>query len=352
MKVLIRGCMILFWVGALFGVLYLSKSFIFRSPQKTINIFSWGDIFDPAYINLFERQTGIKVNISYYATNEELLTKLTATRGVGYDLIVPSDYAVGALRSSGLLKQLDKNKMSFYEHLNPLLLGLPFDPDNQYSVPFEWELFGIGINKDYFGDNIPQPSWSLIFDTAAMPYRIAMVNDPIEAILFAAHYLYGQKAHTIEQLNTQEIQEIKQLLIEQKKRVEAYVDFRPDYFLVTKNCPVVVASSSYILRSMREYSYIDFIMPVEGTFITIENFAIPAVSDKEDLVYQFMNFFFEPESCLHHFNLFAFFPARLDVIPPLTTISISPDMFKKLSFFKPVVSEQQKNDLWVEVKSS
>ena len=344
---LMRACMILFWVVTIFGILYFSETSLFTRRAKTINIFTWGDIFDTAYINLFEKKTGINVNLSYYSTNEELLTKLKATRGVGYDLIVPSDYAVGVLRQTDLLKKLDKSKMSFYQQLNPLLLHLPFDEHNDYSVPFAWEIFGIGIDKNYFGGQVPPATWGLIFDTTAMNYRIGMVNDPLEAIQFAAHYLFGVNTHTIKALTPEQIEQVKMLLIQQKKHVEAYVDFRPDYLLATKNCPIVVASSSYILRSMREYKNIDFIIPEEGAFITIENLAIPAVSTKEDLVYQFMNFFFEPDVINHHYDLFAFFPARLDVVPS----PVSPEQFKKLSFIRPLVSEQEKNDLWIEVKS-
>src|ERR1700722_18720735 len=122
----------------------------------------------------------MKVHLSYYSSHEELLVKFKATQGKGYDMIIPSDYAVGALAQTGLLKEIDKNRLPFWKEIDPLLLGHSFDPHNRYSIPFSWEVFGLGIDKETF---IPpsEPSWRWIFDEKLISYRILMINDPIEA---------------------------------------------------------------------------------------------------------------------------------------------------------------------------
>ncbi|MGC2310662.1 MAG: spermidine/putrescine ABC transporter substrate-binding protein [Candidatus Babeliaceae bacterium] len=344
--------MICFWLSIIGGFLFFTHFEGFITPKSVITVFAWGDIFDPLYIKEFERETGIKVVMSYYASNEELLVKLKATGGKGYDIIIPSDYILKQLREENLLKELDKEKLLFFKQLNPQLLNLPFDPDNKYSIPFEWEVFGLGINRDYFKEEIVA-SWDLIFKQP--PYRITMVNDPLEAFSFAAYFLYGPQ----KSFNNQQIEGIKKLLIQQKKWVEAYVNFRADYFLITKNCPLVVASSSYIMRALQEYPFVDFIIPQEGTFMTIENIAIPRASTHDDFIYQFINFLYRPESMRHHFNKFGFFPARLDVITVLTTdehlnrsIQNAFNNFDRYFLFNKIIQDQSLRDLWVTIKSS
>ena len=89
------------------------------------------------------------------------------------------------------------------------------------------------------------------------------------------------------------------------------------------------------------------LFPGKGPFITIENLAIPQASTKEDLVYQFINFLYRPETAVHHFNQFAFMPAVYDVVDQLTLtesqkniITASPEIIKSYLFFKPIMAEQ------------
>lgn len=353
--ILIRSGIIIFWTALILGILYLPEGKIFPVEEKSINVFAWGDILEPSVIDEFEKKTGIKVHLNYFASNEELLVKLKATEGKGYDLIIPSDYSVKILREENLLKQLNKNKLSFYQNLNPMLLDHPFDPGNLYSIPFEWELFVLGINTNFFAQKPLDPSWKMIFDPKVVKYPIVMINDPVEAILFAAFYLYGP----VDSLTPEQFQKVVSLLIQQKKWVTAYADFRADYFLASKNCPVVLSSTSYILRTMRRFDFINFVVPKEGTFVTIENFCIPKASTKENLTYQLINFLYEPKSMMAHFNTYGVFPSTLDVLPHLelseetqALLNTSPETFKKFYFTRVITSQQALRDAWIRVKST
>jgi spermidine/putrescine transport system substrate-binding protein len=141
-------------------------------------------------------------------------------------------------------------------------------------------------------------------------------------------------------------QGVKNLLKTQKTWVEAYAESRADYFLATRSCPVVLSSSSYLARTMKNFPFVGSLLPKEGTFITIENVAIPISSDKEKLVYAFLNFLYRPDTASSHYNTFGFFPATTNAVK---LIDID---FEKLHFIKPLLPEQEMRDLWVEVKSS
>jgi spermidine/putrescine transport system substrate-binding protein len=354
-KRLIRTVVTLFWIAVFFTPLYWRSMEVLPHQDKSITIFAWGDILEPSVVAEFEKKTGIKVHLNYYSSNEEMLVKVKATRGEGYDLIVPSDYAVEILIRENLLQQIDKSAINFYTQINPILLRQSFDPQNRYSIPFEWELYGFGIDKDYFKTHPLDPSWNMVFNTAQMDYKIGMLNDPIQTVQLAAFYLYG----FVNQLTDEQLEGVKQLLIDQKPKVAAYADFRGDYFLTTRNCPVILAQSSYIWRAMKQFDFVGFAIPKEGSVVAIENMAIPIGSKKQDLVYQFLNFLYRPESIATHFDTFGFFPATLDVIPLLkldaqskAIIQCSPAEFKKYYFTELLTTQEKVIDLWIDVKTN
>lgn len=354
-RIFIRIGVVFFWIALIFGILYWPETPFFNSGKKSLNIFTWGDILEPSVIADFERQTGIKVHLNYFSSNEELIVKLKATKGEGYDLIVPSDYCVEIMAKEGLLKPINKSQLNFYSYLNPGLLGHAYDPHNTFSIPFEWELIGLGIDKPYFDTHPLHPSWKMIFDSKVVDYRIAMVNDPIEALQMAAFYLYGP----VDQVTDAQLQEITKLLIQQKEWVAAYAEFRGDYFLATKSCPVILSSSSYIWRTMRKFPFVGFVVPKEGSFITIENFCIPIASKKEDLTYQLLNFLYRPESMAKHYEEFGIFPATLDVIPHLShdvetqkLLESSTTLLRNSHFIHQITSQEKIRDAWVQIKSS
>lgn len=354
-KIFTRSAVVLFWTALIFGILYWPEEASLLPSNRSINIFVWGDILDPTIVAEFERETGIKVNMNFYASNEELLVKLKATGGQGYDMIIPSDYSVEILAKDGLLKELDKSQLNFLRNLNPKLTDLPFDPGNVYSIPFEWEVYLIGIDKDFFAHRTYDPSWKMVFDVNQIDYYITMMNDPIQTINLVAFYLYGD----VEEVSDEQLQAITDLLIQQKKYVNAYADFRADYFLATRNSAAVIASSSYLWKTMKKFPFVGFVMPKEGSFITIENICIPKPSKKENLTYQLINYLYTRQSMKSHYERYRIFPATIDVIPDLTKdaetlqlLTLQGDAFKTLRLTNVVTTQEKTRDAWVQVKTN
>ena len=145
-----RSCIVFFWIALFLGCLYLPKWISFETGEKSITVFAWGDILEPSVIQEFEEKTGIKVHMLYYGTNQELMVKLQATQGRGYDLILPTDYMVALLAREELIQPIDKTKINFLNRLNPSLMNRHFDPNNTYSIPFSWESYGFGVNKAFY----------------------------------------------------------------------------------------------------------------------------------------------------------------------------------------------------------
>ncbi len=352
-KFFIRAGIALLWVVIFMSMLYTSQLYELFRPQKSITIAAWGDVFDPALLAEFQKKTGIKINLSYYSSNEELLVKLKKTGGKGFDLIVPSDYAVQLLRDQQLLKKIDRSKVTFFSDLNPMLLGHNFDPDNEYSIPWLWELFGVGIDTDVFTDTQKRDPWKLIFNNPLDAYTITMVNDPLEMVMLASLYLFGNT----HELYSQQLVAVQELLRKQKTYVKAYVDFRADYFLATRNCAAVVSSSSYILRAQKKFPHIAFLVP-QKTFVTIENCALSIATQHEESVYELLNFLYQPKNVLSHCEQFALFPGTISALKLLADDSQQKELasmdiqrFSQLLFFKKQIDQIDLIKIWALVKS-
>lgn len=354
MKLIRRTGIIFLWVVALAICLYFPKWNLFPTEEKSINVFTWGNILSPTILSKFEKKTGIKVNLSYYSSNEELQVKMIATNGEGYDVIMPSDYTAQSLIAKQLVKPLAREKIQFWDRLNPLLLNLSYDPGNRYSIPFEYEIYGLGIDTDYFKTTPFVPSWKAIYDRNVINYRIAAQNDPVEAVAIAALYLFG----TTKNISEDQLTQIRNLLKEQRNWVEAYSDSRAPYFIVTGNCPVAMTTSTYIRKMVSLNPAIDFIIPREGSFISIENFCLSKGCQNEDLVYELLNFLYREESIKTHFFEFGLIPAYLLPFEQLASypyekrlFAIDAEEFARFRFFTNIAPQQEIRDIWVDVKS-
>jgi spermidine/putrescine transport system substrate-binding protein len=356
MRIFFRAAVSSLWALLFMCLMYSTQLIELFPRRKTITVAAWSDILDPAVLAEFQKKTGVTINLSYFSSNEELLVKLKKTGGKGFDLIIPSDYAVKLLREQNLLKKIDKSKLTFLNDLNPVLLGHDYDPSNDYSIPLFWELFGVGIDEDAFTADQMRDPWQLIFNSALQelrPYTITMVNDPIEMVMLTSVYLFGQA----DQLDTEKLKLVEELLHKQKKFVKAYVDFRGDYFLATKNCAAIVSSSSYILRAQKQFPFIKFLVPGK-TFVTIENCAISIGTQHEESVYALLNYLYQPESVVEHCEQFSFFPSTLSALPLLQgndqqreLANMKSTDFSQLLFFKKQMDQIDLIRTWARVKS-
>ncbi len=340
-------------VCAMFGALFLFLQF----PQymdrfkagKSINVLAWPNVIDSEYLKEFERKTGITVNLSYFENYEELVVKMRSGAS-DYDLVMASDYSLQLLIDEEVVKPLDQSKLHFLKDINPLLLNLPHDPNNTYSIPYSWEIFGIGIDADAYKDGLPQASWKLLFDENISPARVGMLDDAREIVSIAALYLFGKNKNA---LTVDDLKKIQTLLLEQKKRVVMYTDLRTDYLLVSQSAPVVLGLSSDLFHAMRKYKNIQFLIPQEGSFLLLDTLMIPAATKKDELAYAFLNYLYQPHIVKAYADRYNFFPALQGIVANEDRYQMSPtkSLFNRLRFFSYDIPEAALRDLWIALKS-
>ncbi len=342
-KLLMRALSIIFWTVIIIMFLMLPPKIIGWFERKTLNIFTWSYLLDAQYLRKFEKETGIKVNLSYYESNEELLGKLAASNS-GYDLIIPSDYAVDWMIKKDMLKKIDISRLSFFNRLDPKLMHNYFDPNNEYSIPYFWGVYGIIINNNYYPPVIPR-DFKLIFDKKYVPQRVCMPGNAREVIMMATNYLFGDIDALLDPVKREQV---KDLLIQQKEWVACYSDERPEYAITSRTCSAVLALSPDAWRVKKEYDNIEFIIPPGAVFAVIDNFVIPKDSQKEDFIYTFLEFLYSDEAIMHHSK-------RFGMCPPVKIKNREEDLLlcaiigdiDNLRFFKSQVPDALFNEVWM-----
>ncbi len=355
LKILIRLCIVMISMGLIFSLIKLAVLAPWQQKYtKELNVFAWADCIPQEVADQFEKETGIHVNFHYFSSNEELMVKMRTTRGKGYDLMIPSDYAVKILIDENLLRPIDTSKIQNYSIVAPFLCDQYFDPKNGYSIPAFWEIFGLGVDQEALHDYpevFESPSLKHLLTPA---YKVTMTPDMVEAITLASQYLYGKT----DPLSKEQLLEIEALLTEQKKWVEAYADYRAKYLISTKNCPVTLLRSSFYYQMKVDFPFIDFLIPEGPIFVSIESFALSKEGKNIEEAYQFMNFLFRKEISLQLIDLCPHFPSILEYSHDQTSYpSFSPILQQilirnELGFFRHLAHENDMRKLWIYVKKN
>jgi len=274
---------------------------------------------------------------------------LRASDGGDYDLIMPSSHTVDMLIKQGMVKQIDKRKLTFFKQLYPTLLGHYYDPANNYTIPYVWMVYGLAIDPCRLG-SVPESSWRLIFDKQQILGKTAMIDDAREASLIAALYLFGK----VDELDEDQLKQVEELLARQQEWVEAYTDLRADRILLSGAVPLVVVNSLDVAPAMRFKRCLRFLVPREGSFIDIDSFALPSGTRKDQLVYQFLNYLYRPDVLQRYTQKFNFFPAAWNVSTSYAGFPFNgptPALLKDMHFFRSNVPAERFIKLWGALKS-
>jgi spermidine/putrescine transport system substrate-binding protein len=212
--------------------------------------------------------------------------------GAVYDLVVPSDYMVTLLRNEGLLLPIDLSHIPNLRYLGARFRDPPYDPGHRYSVPYQWGITGIGYNKSQV---IPPPTrWSDLFEpTWIEPYknRISMLNDMREVIAAAL----VASGHSPESTDPQHLAQAQALLLRQKPFLAKYDSESFEDSLAAGETVLAQGWSGEIAMAQAQNPDIAFVVPADGTFVFVDNWAIPKGARQKELAEDFMNFVLRPE---------------------------------------------------------
>ena len=358
-----RSLIITFYLSCLLAFLYFPHIVdYFKADDNSITVYTFTEFISSESLRRFEQKTGIKVRLQFFESNEELYAKFKINQGEGYDLITPSDYMVDVMRKDGLLQNIDIAELDNFKDLDPRLLGQYFDPDNKYSIPLCWLVYGIVYNKGLIGSEFRSADLDLLFSDAnnlikdkiiTKPYRICMIQDPREMVCLGALYLFGRTSN----LTEQDFASIQDLLSHQKKSVESYTSVGVPYFLMGNIASVAVVTSHQMRKMFESNENFVFEIPKKGSLFVIENLAIPAKSQKTELVHKFIDFMISEEIAGLHSAMYGTNPSNKEAYKGIDkkftenpNFFPTDDGFSRLHLIKNDISLERVDSIWLAVR--
>lgn len=268
----------------------------FRNDNISINVYNWGEYIsdgaDEGTLDVnkeFEDLTGIKVNYTNYATNEELYAKLKGG-GTTYDVIIPSDYMISKMIKEKLIQPLDMGNIPNYKYIMDNYRGLAYDPGNEYSVPYTWGTVGIIYNKEQIDTPPEEIDWDILWDEKYKD-QILMFDNPRDAFAIA-EIMLGYS------LNTEDPKELKaaaDMLTEQKDVVQAYVMDEVFDKMAAGEALLAPYYAGDALTILEDNEDLDFVVPKSGTNLFVDAMCIPTSAKQKEAAEMYINFMCEPD---------------------------------------------------------
>jgi len=270
-------------------------------------MYNWAEYIDEEQLAEFASEHGISYSLDTYDSNEAM-QPIVSAGGSGYDVIVPSDYMVSILIDAGSIQPLNFDAIPNAANISPDFEGIYYDPEGEFSVPYQWGTTGIGVNTAVVGTDFPR-SWGLIFDPAIsgdFDGEIQLLNDPRETMGAALKYL----GYSLNTTSDAELQEATDLVSATASRLAAFNTDSADEFLTSGETVIAHGYSGDMfvqyLETDNPEDYVYFV-PEEGGTRWIDNMAIPFDAPNPCTAHTFINWMLSADqgAALTNWNYYA-----------------------------------------------
>lgn len=259
---------------------------------EQLNVVSWSGYFSPEILNKFEKETGIKVTVDSYDSNETLLAKLKQG-GSGYDVAIPSHQFVPILIKEQLLERFDPAKQPYYANVVDNLKNPTWDPDGAYAMPFIWGTTSVVLDTARYKG--PLDSYDVLYHPPAeLQGRINMFDSSSEVIDTASLYLNIPLCSE----DPKQMQQVLALLKAQKPFVKTYSSkagsIRENLAAGEVDMSMFWGGSAMRAREMKPT--LAYLYPKQGVMAWVDNMVIPKGSQHPANARKFIAFLSQPEN--------------------------------------------------------
>ena len=269
----------------LFGAAFAIIAGVSTAQADKIVISNWDGYMPKDMAEKFKAETGIDLEIAVHATNEEIMGKVTASGGEGFDVLFVSSPFAEALNKLGLAAPIDHAKIPNLANLYPEANQLQHDPGNTYSVPYTWGTTGLCYRSDLV--KAEPVSWNdLLNPTDDLKGKITMLAT--DRWLMAAGFLAnGLSVNTADQAN---LDKVRDQLVATKKSLLAYDDTTFFSKLVSGEATLVHAWDGWCNYGIAENDKIKYLVPKEGSDLWVDTMVITKASKNPDGAAKFIDF--------------------------------------------------------------
>ncbi|MEM1484083.1 ABC transporter substrate-binding protein [Oscillospiraceae bacterium PP1C4] len=266
----------------------------FKGQSMSINVHNWGEYISDGsddsmnVISEFEELTGIKVNYTTFATNEELYARLKSG-GAAYDVVIPSDYTIARMIREDMLLPLDLSHIPNFKYVSKDFINPLYDLQGKYSVPYTWGTVGVIYNKTMV-DEEDLGSWNLLWNEKYLG-EILMFSNPRDAFAISLTRL----GYSMNPQKESELREATEALKDQKLLVQAYVMDEIFDKMLGGEAAVAPYYAGDAITMMDENEDLGYFVPAEGTNRFVDAAVIPKGAKNKECAEMFINFLLEPE---------------------------------------------------------
>jgi spermidine/putrescine transport system substrate-binding protein len=271
------------------SIAVLLASTTFASAEGELQLFNWGDYTNPALLEKFENETGIKVTVTDYDSNDTALAKVEAGGG-GYDLVVPSANYIQIYVTKDLIQELDLSRLSNHGNIAPEWLDVPWDAGRKHSVPWQWGSVGMAVNSDTYSGDI---NTSAIFldPPEELVGKINVAPEMNDVLSLALMYVGGEACTE----DTAMLKKARDVLMAAKPKWQS-MDYGATPKLASNDMLASVYWNGAVFRARLQNDKVKFGYPKEGYPLWMDSVALLSDAKNVDEAYQFLNFIMEPEN--------------------------------------------------------
>ena len=322
--------------------------------DEVVNIYNWEDYICEDTLDIFYEETGIRVNMMNFTTNEDMMVQVRNSPA-SFDVVFPSDYCVERLIAEDLLEEIDFANVPNLQYIDPNLMNPSYDKENKFSVPYMWGTVGILYNTTLVEE--PITSWKSLFD-AKYKGNVFMMDSIRDTMGITLKYL-GFSMNT---RNPLEMQDAKNALIQQKKDgiVKAYqVDETKDKMVAGEAALALMWSgdAQYAIDLNPDLAYV---VPEEGSNIWVDPMVIPKGAKNKANAERFIDFMTRPDIAQMNCNEIWYSTPNVEAVALMgddyvsnPTMNPAQDVVDRCEFFNDIEDVIPiYNAMWLEIKST
>ncbi|MBN3896777.1 MAG: spermidine/putrescine ABC transporter substrate-binding protein [Nostoc sp.] len=261
-----------------------------NGQRDQLYIFTWTQYTDNQLLKTFSTQTGMKVLADVYDSNDVMLAKLQAGGGGTYSIIYPSDYMVQKMVSKGLLTEINHDRLIGLENLFPRFQNPSYDPNNRYSIPFNWGTTGLLYNSEKIKD-APQ-DWDYLWQNQEqLSQQMTLLND-VREVMGATLRMLGYS------YNSKNEQQIKQAYEKLKVLKPAIARFDTDAWqnqILAGDLLLAMCYSADAVKISQENPKLKYVIPRSGSSLWTDTIVIPKTAPNQAGAYAWINMILQPE---------------------------------------------------------
>ncbi len=320
--------------------------------EGELKVYHWFEYIPPELVQKFEAETGIKVTIDTYDSNEAMLASLKAGKLGQYDVTVPGDYMVKILIDEGMADTFTPEELPNFGNIQEQWRDVPFDPGRTHSVPYQWGSTSFAVNRDVYKG--PIDSLSVIFDPPEeLKGKINVIDTPGELLTLASFYMgIPQCTKDRDQLKA-----LMDMLLTAKADWASFGSDTAKDVLVSGDAAAGMIWNGFSAKARAEGANVEYAYPKEGAIVWMDSVVLLKDAPNRENALKFMNFLLDPENAAAVTN-YAAYTAGVAGTEPFLTEEIknspenNPPADAKFEFVQACDEETQKlyDAIWTNLK--